>query len=98
MCGIFGFLGKMNTLEILNKLECLEYRGYDSCGIAYVENDELFIDKEVGNVSNLKKNIENKECMLAICHTRWATHGSVSLLNASRRLSSATEALSQAIW
>jgi len=82
MCGIFGFLGKMNTLEILNKLECLEYRGYDSCGIAYVENDELFIDKEVGNVSNLKKNIENKECMLAICHTRWATHGSVSLLNA----------------
>jgi len=46
MCGIFGFLGKMNTLEILNKLECLEYRGYDSCGIAYVENDE-FRDFEI---------------------------------------------------
>lgn len=82
MCGIFGFVGKMNTLEILNRLESLEYRGYDSCGVAYISNDSISISKSVGNVSSLRFNVDVCNCQMAIGHTRWATHGKVSVLNA----------------
>ncbi len=83
MCGIVGYIGKrpiVNTL--LNGLKRLEYRGYDSAGIAVVEDDNIKLIKKPGKVSNLQNSIEiewpgyeNIEFNLGIAHTRWATHG-----------------------
>ena len=85
MCGIVGYIGKnKNALEVLiNGLEHLEYRGYDSAGIAYIDNSELNIIKEEGRIKNLKDNVDfNKTSSLGIGHTRWATHGGVNKTNA----------------
>ena len=85
MCGIIGYIGKnKNALEILiNGLEHLEYRGYDSAGIAYITDNKLEIIKEKGRIKNLKKNIDfDKESSLGIAHTRWATHGEANKINA----------------
>ncbi len=78
MCGIIGYIGKKyNALNVLIKgLERLEYRGYDSAGIAFIENNNLKIIKEKGKISNLKSNIDfSVKSNLGIGHTRWATHG-----------------------
>ena len=83
MCGIIGYIGKsQKTLDVLiTGLTNLEYRGYDSAGIAY-KNDKLNIVKSVGRISNLKEKINIKEpAYIGIGHTRWATHGGVSLEN-----------------
>ena len=79
MCGIVGYIGNGNVYDILiNGLKRLEYRGYDSAGIALVsESGDLNVYKTVGKVSNLEnfcvgKNVDAK---LGIAHTRWATHG-----------------------
>ena len=87
MCGIIGYIGKRSTKEILlDSLELLEYRGYDSAGIALFPNgaDEPTIRKIAGRVSNLREvcsDITDESCA-GIGHTRWATHGGVSDANA----------------
>lgn len=87
MCGIFGYVGKENALEMcLLGLERLEYRGYDSAGIAGLLGKELLISKEVGKLSELKKQLSLKNLDLAIGHTRWATHGKVNQINAHPHL------------
>ncbi len=84
MCGIVGYVGKKNALNVLiDGLKSLEYRGYDSSGIAYISNDEVNIIKEKGKVSELEKKINfNQDVDLGIAHTRWATHGEPSVKNA----------------
>ena len=80
MCGIFGLVGKSKTTEVLRCLKKLEYRGYDSCGIAY-KDDSVHLKKEIGKVDLLLDKIEDKDLNLAIAHTRWATNGCVKLEN-----------------
>ena len=84
MCGIVGYKGNHNAIPVLiNGLESLEYRGYDSAGIAFKLNKKVEIIKSVGKVSNLKSLIkEEEESNLGIAHTRWATHGKVTTENA----------------
>lgn len=84
MCGIVGFFGDDNAISIVIKgLERLEYRGYDSAGIAYQNKNIIDIVKEKGRVEKLKENIDfSLESSIAIGHTRWATHGEVSRNNA----------------
>jgi len=85
MCGIIGYTGKEAALPlILGGLERLEYRGYDSAGVALVENGSLIVEKRVGKIRELVKNLWGKPYRgkTGIGHTRWATHGEPSLENA----------------
>ena len=86
MCGIVGYLGKKNTKEILlNGLKELEYRGYDSAGIAVLSDGEFSSFKAVGKLVNLEektKNFTTDKFAAGIGHTRWATHGKPTELNA----------------
>ncbi|MDE7263191.1 MAG: glutamine--fructose-6-phosphate transaminase (isomerizing) [Anaeroplasmataceae bacterium] len=83
MCGIVGHIGKYNALmATLDGLENLEYRGYDSAGIAYQKNDKIVICKEKGRVQDLKRLILEDDSRLVIGHTRWATHGEPNQMNA----------------
>lgn len=82
MCGIYGVLCQTNTIDLINSLQKLEYRGYDSCGIAYKSKENTFMFKTVGNTSKLKEKVAYSDLSLAIGHTRWATHGGVSEKNA----------------
>lgn len=82
MCGIIGYIGKNDaTKKIINTLERLEYRGYDSAGIAYYDVN-ITIEKAVGKINNLKVKIRDNEANMGIGHTRWATHGGVTENNA----------------
>ena len=84
MCGIVGYNGKNKASDILlNGLSKLEYRGYDSAGIAIVDND-IDIIKAKGKIVNLKEKINDKELngTIGIGHTRWATHGEPTETNA----------------
>lgn len=89
MCGIFGFLGNRSAAPLLVEgLRKLEYRGYDSSGIA-VKNDNLQVHKIVGKVSELSKILPNHiDGNIGIAHTRWATHGLVTNENAHPHLNS----------
>ncbi len=85
MCGIVGYIGKQKAAPILLAgLAKLEYRGYDSAGIAVMENGKIEVQKDKGRVSNLCeiKEIENLQGSIGIAHTRWATHGEPSKTNA----------------
>lgn len=86
MCGIIGYIGTKSPIEtLINGLKCLEYRGYDSAGIALKEKDEIEVIKSVGKIVNLEDKIKSKELIpshLGIAHTRWATHGKPSEKNA----------------
>lgn len=84
MCGIVGYKGQEKAIKaVISGLESLEYRGYDSAGIAFLENNKIKIQKEVGRITNLKNKINNNiKSDLAIGHTRWATHGEANKKNA----------------
>lgn len=85
MCGIFGYVGSQKAVPIvIESLKLLEYRGYDSAGIAGIENGKPLFYKDKGKVASLAKMIEQKqlEIKAAIAHTRWATHGGVETKNA----------------
>ncbi len=86
MCGIVGYIGNKNTKEILlNGLKELEYRGYDSAGIAVLSNGEFSNFKSVGKLVNLEektKDFVTDKFAVGIGHTRWATHGKPTELNA----------------
>ena len=84
MCGIIGYNGTKKCVpKLIGALEALEYRGYDSAGIAYIENGNVKICKEVGKIKNLKEIVDmNANATIGIGHTRWATHGGVTKENA----------------
>ena len=90
MCGIVGYLGNKNTKEILlSGLKELEYRGYDSAGIAVLQDGEFSNYKAVGKLVNLEektKNFITDKFAIGIGHTRWATHGKPTELNAHPHL------------
>ena len=84
MCGIVGFIGEQDAKEILLKgLEKLEYRGYDSAGIAVQAENGIVVYKEKGRIAKLREIVdENVAASVGIGHTRWATHGVPSTVNA----------------
>lgn len=86
MCGIIGYIGEKNPVDILiNGLKSLEYRGYDSAGIALKDKDEIEIIKSVGKIVNLEEKLKQEKTIsshLGIAHTRWATHGKPTEKNA----------------
>ena len=84
MCGIIGFTGYLDAAEVLmDGLSALEYRGYDSAGIACFVNRKIVTEKSVGKVARLNEKIAGKlHSSCGIGHTRWATHGGVSEVNA----------------
>jgi len=90
MCGIVGYLGKNEKKEILlDGLQELEYRGYDSAGIAVIEGEKLNQFKAIGKLENLRektKNYHSEDFGISIGHTRWATHGKPTELNAHPHL------------
>ena len=78
MCGIVGYVGKQKSLPILIEgLKRLEYRGYDSAGVATICDERLSINKQKGKISELEGLLKNvhHDGMIGIGHTRWATHG-----------------------
>ncbi|MCA9347342.1 glutamine--fructose-6-phosphate transaminase (isomerizing) [Candidatus Saccharibacteria bacterium] len=85
MCGIIGYIGTKRARDILlTGLKRMEYRGYDSAGIATIEEDKVVSTRSVGNVSGLVEILKSKthKGMAGIGHTRWATHGAPSEANA----------------
>lgn len=78
MCGIVGYIGPKSPLEILLEgLKKLEYRGYDSAGIAIIEDNKLYTERSAGKIINLEEKVALKKLIgdYGIGHTRWATHG-----------------------
>ena len=85
MCGIIGYCGKQIAAPlVLEGLKRVEYRGYDSAGIATLSDGQLFVSKDTGNIEKIesKHNLSSLPGNIAIGHTRWATHGGVTLANA----------------
>ncbi len=85
MCGIVGYIGEKKTVDfLLDGLTKLEYRGYDSAGVAVMEGKNIFVEKSVGRLDSLKEKLKNKTLngVIGIGHTRWATHGRPSDVNA----------------
>lgn len=92
MCGIVGYVGKRNAVPlVMEGLKRLEYRGYDSCGVAVIKENRLVVEKIAGKVDELQAILAqahwNSE--IAIGHTRWATHGEPDQVNAHPHLSMA---------
>lgn len=92
MCGIVGYVGSQNALEVVVAgLKRLEYRGYDSAGVAVVADGELATRKKAGKLANLQEFLQNDPLPTAttgIGHTRWATHGGPTDINAHPHVSS----------
>jgi len=90
MCGIVGYVGNKGAIDVLiNGLKRLEYRGYDSAGVALIADRRLHLRKDKGKVQNLEQQVHAqwdpsflKSAHLGIAHTRWATHGSPTAENA----------------
>lgn len=84
MCGIIGYNGTKKCVpKLIKALEALEYRGYDSAGIAYINNGNIEIKKEKGKIKNLKDTLDmDIDTYIGIGHTRWATHGEANKINA----------------
>jgi glutamine---fructose-6-phosphate transaminase (isomerizing) len=95
MCGIVGYLGKKSVIPvILDSLQSLEYRGYDSAGVAFLAQDQLNVYKSSGKLRNLRSQLPEElfeanghERHLGIGHTRWATHGAPNDQNAHPHVS-----------
>ena len=79
MCGIFGYVGNKECISLLLEgLKKLEYRGYDSAGVAVIDNNRLIVEKCAGKISELEKLLDGNshiDSHIGIAHTRWATHG-----------------------
>src|SRR6056297_1040133 len=91
MCGIVGYIGDKQAEDLLlTGLKRLEYRGYDSAGLAVVGNGGLRVEKKQGKVDDLRKALSNgsMEGTLGVGHTRWATHGAPNDVNAHPHVSS----------
>src|SRR3989344_2266104 len=95
MCGIFGYVGKRSDAVkvVFEGLKTLEYRGYDSWGISIVTSDtrhvtrnKIIVDKHVGAIGESRSSIVNRQSTIALGHTRWATHGGVTVANAHPHL------------
>ena len=86
MCGIFGYVGKTTNVSqmVLSGLKTLEYRGYDSWGIAIGQGENFVVEKHPGKISKI--NLKFKDSAIGIGHTRWATHGGVTKQNAHPHL------------
>jgi len=85
MCGIFGYVGARNAIDIvIEGLRRLEYRGYDSAGLAGVQENQIVFSKEVGKISVLEREVRKQTFQVpaAIAQTRWATHGKATQVNA----------------
>ena len=85
MCGIVGYIGPKSIESVLLVgLQKLEYRGYDSAGMAVLDGDELTTRKAVGKIAELEKQLKNQPLIgnTGIAHTRWATHGAPTESNA----------------
>src|SRR6516162_5669965 len=85
MCGIVGYLGPSKAASVLvSELKCLEYRGYDSAGVAVIEGGRLKVLKAAGKLANLENLLKERapEATVGIGHTRWATHGAPTDINA----------------
>ena len=86
MCGIIGYIGNRHPKDVLlSGLKKLEYRGYDSSGIALINKDNIQIIKSVGKISLLEEKIDKEKLIdsfVGIAHTRWATHGEANEINA----------------
>src|ERR1035437_6954864 len=82
MCGIYGFVSEKeySANEILEGLKLLEYRGYDSWGMAVKSGKQIFLEKQIGKIGTAK--LKPRQSTLGIGHTRWATHGGVTIANA----------------
>lgn len=97
MCGIIGYIGKKQALPIVFEgLNRMEYRGYDSAGVAILGADGIFSEKAVGRIAELGKKLQKSQEVigtLGIGHTRWATHGGVTEANAHPHTD-----CSQTIW
>ena len=90
MCGISGIVHSENFgRSLLNSIKNLEYRGYDSCGIAVILNGKIDLRKNIGGIDdvNLKERLDQMQGKIGIAHTRWATHGGVTQENAHPHLS-----------
>ena len=90
MCGIVGYIGNRDAASLcFSGLRRLEYRGYDSAGIAVINNNKFDVRKVVGNLNNMEESLEKKPLTgtLGIGHTRWATHGKPSIENSHPHLS-----------
>lgn len=90
MCGIVGYIGHRKVVPVLlHGLSRLEYRGYDSAGIAVLDNNKIKVEKQVGKIKDLQEHIWGKDLSgnIGIAHTRWATHGPPSIENAHPHLS-----------
>ncbi len=89
MCGIVGYIGQQKATPILiDGLKRLEYRGYDSAGIALLEGEGIMHEKSAGKVNILESHLVNRDFTshVGIAHTRWATHGEPTDLNAHPQL------------
>lgn len=95
MCGIIGYTGKKEVLPILLEgLFMLEYRGYDSLGVAVIKNEKINIEKSLKRIENLKEKTkfnENLKGFTGLGHTRWATHGKAVIENAHPQISNNKE-------
>jgi glutamine---fructose-6-phosphate transaminase (isomerizing) len=83
MCGIFGIVSNSSAIKIsIDAIEKLEYRGYDSCGVAFYDNDALKRIRSVDGIEELRFKTESAESSVAIAHSRWSTTGIPSVINA----------------
>ena len=88
-----GVLGLSFLRNLLNSIRNLEYRGYDSCGVAVIQKGKIDLRKNIGGIDdvNLKERLDQMQGKIGIAHTRWATHGSVTQENAHPHLSANRE-------